>query len=77
MKTIPDSENLICFGKFIRDRREQLSLSQEEVAYRLGVSQTYYSFMERGKRNVDFVVAIKICNILSLDLKDYIKQYLE
>lgn len=77
MKIIENSECLTGFGKFIREKREQTNLYQSDVASLLGVSQVYYSHIERGERNVDLVMAMRICQILNLNLSDYIKSYLE
>jgi DNA-binding XRE family transcriptional regulator len=75
MKIIDNSECLIGFGEFIREGRERKHLYQSEVASQLGITQAYYSHIEQGKRNVDLVVAMRICQILDLDLKDYIHAY--
>lgn len=77
MKKIENSECLIGFGEYIRERRESLQLYQSDVAVSLGITNAYYSQIECGKRNVDLVMAMKICQILHLNLSDYIKTYLE
>lgn len=77
MKIIDNSECLVGFGKFVRDKREKTNLYQTDMAKQLGITQAYYSNIERGTRNVDLVLALKICQILNLDLNDYIQTYLE
>lgn len=77
MKIIDNSECLIGFGEFIRSKREQLGMYQQDVALELGISQVYYSQIERGIRNVDLVLAMEICKVLRLDLNDYIKSYMK
>ena len=76
MKIIDNNECLIGFGEFIRTKREQLGIYQQDVASEVGISQVYYSHIERGLRNVDLVLALEICKILRLDLNEYIKAYL-
>lgn len=76
MKIIDNSECLIGFGEFIRTKREQLGMYQQDVASELGISQVYYSQIERGIRNVDLVLALEICTILKLNINDYIKSYI-
>lgn len=78
MKIIDNSECLVGFGNFIREGREKRDLLQVEVAELVGISQSYYSLIERGARdrNVDLVLAIKICRVLGLDLSDFIKRYM-
>jgi transcriptional regulator with XRE-family HTH domain len=77
MKIIDNSECLIGFGNFVKEGREKLHLHQSDAATLIGISQPYFSQIERGGRNVDLVLAIKICNSLNLDLNDYIKRFLE
>lgn len=76
MKIIENSECLVGFGEFIRSKREKLDLYQQDVASQIGISQVYYSQIENGRRNVDLVLALKICQALKLDLSEYIKNYL-
>ena len=65
------------FGQFIRDGRESKYLHQTDVAEAVGVSQQYYSTIETGKRNVDFVLALRICQALNLNLNLFIETYLK
>jgi len=44
-------ENL---GKKVRQRRTELGLSQEQLAFNCGFDRTYISLVERGKRNISF-----------------------
>lgn len=56
-------------------RRDML---QSEVAELVGISQPYYSMIEKGTedRNVDLVLAMKICRVLRLNISDFTKQYM-
>jgi transcriptional regulator with XRE-family HTH domain len=78
MKKIENSECLIGFGNFIKEGREKRDMYQAEVAALVGISQAYLSYIERGSkdRNVDLVLALKLCQVLRLDLNDFIKQYM-
>lgn len=40
------------FGNALRDARQALGYSQEELAYLAGISRTYMSDIEQGKRNI-------------------------
>lgn len=60
------------FGEYIKQGRERQCLYQSQVAELLGVSQQYYSHIEKGIRNVDLVFALKICSALKLNLNDFI-----
>lgn len=78
MKKIENSECLIGFGKFIKEGRKKRDMYQSEVAELVGISQPYYSMIEKGTedRNVDLVLALKICRVLRLDISDFVKQYM-
>ena len=78
MKKIENSECLVGFGKFIKEGREKRDMFQSEVASLVGITQPYYSVIENGakERNVDLVLALKICQVLRLDINDFIKQYM-
>lgn len=78
MKKIENSECLIGFGKFIKEGRRKRDMLQSEVAELVGISQPYYSMIEKGTedRNVDLVLALKICRVLRLNISDFTKQYM-
>ena len=40
------------FGRAVRDFRERIGISQEELANRSGLHRTYISDVERGTRNI-------------------------
>lgn len=48
-------------GHRLRDRREALGLSQEEVAWAAGVAQGSISYYEQGKSEIPLGVLIAIC----------------
>ncbi len=56
-----------------RARREQ-GLSQEELADRAAVHQTYLSGVERGRRNPTVIVLQKIAAALDLDIQDLVRR---
>ena len=61
------------FGTFIRSAREKQGLYQEDVATAAGITQVYYSHIERGMRNVDLSLALTLCDILNIDMNVFIK----
>lgn len=75
MKKLTDRESLRLFGGFIREKRDIKGYSQEEVAELLGITQSYYSNIELGKRNVDLFLAMKICEVLDVNLKEFLTTY--
>lgn len=61
---------LTAFGKFIKSKRNELGLSQEELATRSGLHRTYISDVERGIRNLTLGAAWFLARGLSMELKD-------
>ena len=61
-------KNAADFGQIIRKRRRELGYTQEFVAEFTGVSVTYISQLERGKKTAEIEKAIMLANVLGLDL---------
>ncbi len=55
-----------------RIRREK-DLSQEEVAHRADIHQTYLSGVETGKRNPSILVVERIAKTLGVDVSEIFK----
>jgi len=55
-----------------RIRREK-DLSQEEVAHRADIRQTYLSGVETGKRNPSILVVERIAKALGVDVSEIFK----
>ncbi len=53
-------------AKNIRSRRQELGISQEELAYRAKIHRTYMSTVERGLRNVAIDNIEKIAKALGV-----------
>lgn len=53
-------------GKDLRKNRKEANWTQNRLASRLGVSQAYLSFMERGKRPVPDHLAREVTRVLQL-----------
>ena len=58
------------FGKAVRELREMIPISQEELANRSGLHRTYISDVERGNRNIGLVNIEAISNGLGVTLID-------
>lgn len=63
-------EALVNFGKKVRQKREALGLSQEELAAKAGVHRTYIGMIERAEKNITLSNIHKIAAALSLSPKD-------
>lgn len=55
-------------GKRIRYLRNQVGLSQEELADRAELDRTYITSVERGKRNISIINIEKIAKALDVTM---------
>ena len=66
-------------GKKLRERREQLNMTQREVAEKLGVKQPVYQRFEKGIFECNYSQLIAICKLYDisadylLGLDEYLK----
>lgn len=61
---------LIALGEAIREVRNKRGLTQEELALRAEVHETYISFLESGRRNPTWGVIRKISRALDVPLSE-------
>ncbi|MCP1199268.1 helix-turn-helix domain-containing protein [Notoacmeibacter sp. MSK16QG-6] len=61
------------FGQAVRRRRQQLKVSQEELAMRIGADQAYVSRIEAGQMNVTLETLDQIAAALEADAADLVK----
>lgn len=61
-------------GLNVLDLRRGLDLTQEEVAHRAEIHQTYLSDVERGKRNPSILVLSRIAAALSVDVQELLRR---
>lgn len=65
----------IAFGLALKNLRNELGLSQEQFALKIGMDRTYYASVESGKRNLSLNNIFKIShgfNITLSELFDYV-----
>ena len=60
-------------GLNLQRLRRDKNLSQEELAHRAEVHQTYLSGVETGKRNPSIEVLSRIAGALSVDIEEFFK----
>lgn len=58
------------FGHKIKELRLRQRISQEELAFRCGLSKNYISDIERGTRNVSLKAIEKIANGFQVNEKE-------
>ena len=51
----------------IRERREQLGISQKELAEKCGITQSHLCDIEQGRNKPSLPVAVKIAQVLDVD----------
>lgn len=61
---------LIRFGNKVKARREELDLSQEELARLANVHRTYVGMIERAEKNITLTNISKLANALNVEIKD-------
>ena len=58
------------FGTAVKFRREELELTQEDLADKAGIHRTYLSDVERGTRNLSLVNIEKLAAALSMKMSE-------
>ena len=61
----------IAVGKRVKELRNKLSISQEELADTAQLDRTYITSVERGKRNISIVNVEKLANALQVSLAEF------
>ena len=75
-RPLPDDAILkIRLGAVVRVFRRQLDISQEELAWRANMHQTYLSDVERGNRNISFTRLVELVNALNLSLTAFFEAF--
>lgn len=60
------------FGQRVKELRLKQNISQEELAFRCGLSKNYISDVERGTRNISLKSIEKIADGLAIRIKELI-----
>lgn len=76
MKLLDSKECHIMFGKYIKEIRERKGINQREIAEKMGVSQVFISYIERGERDVDLAFAFRLCDAVGTDMRDFMNKCL-
>lgn len=63
---------LLALSQAVRDRRESLRLTQEEVAERARLHRTYISDIERGARNLSLRSLVELARALEMQASDLV-----
>jgi DNA-binding XRE family transcriptional regulator len=60
-------------GQKIKFLRKQLDMTQEDLAFKIGVDRSYMGFVERGEKNPTLKNLIKIAKALKVTLSELFK----
>ena len=63
------------FGRRVRELRDQLQLSQEQLAERAGLHRNYVGGIERGERNVAILNVVKLAAGLDTSVAELFKPF--
>ena len=61
------------FGLHLKEIRNQVGISQEKFALKIGMDRTYYASVEAGRRNISLVNIKKIADGFGMSLSDLFK----
>lgn len=70
MKKAKDQAARKRLGAAIRERREELGYSQEELAFESNLHRSYLGGVERGERNPALKNILKICEALKISAEE-------
>ena len=63
-----DNVELLRLGRRIQTERKLLGLTQDGFAKDCGLNRSHFGGIERGERNLTFLILCKICNCLRCDV---------
>lgn len=69
------SRQYTIFRELLTQAREDVGMTQVQVATKLGKPQSYVSKYESGDRRLDVPEFVQIADILSLDISGFLDQY--
>lgn len=58
------------FGAKVQQRRKELGISQEELAFRAGFHRTYIGMIERAERNITLSNLKRLADALEIKIYD-------
>jgi transcriptional regulator with XRE-family HTH domain len=61
------------FGSLLRSQRQAAALTQQEVAFRAGLSLTYVGEIERGERMVSLDTIVRLSDALGQNVSVFLK----
>ena len=71
MKDKPDI--LLKFGSRVRELRNKIGLSQEQLSFKADLHRTYIGMIERGEKNITLINIQKLADALEVDVTELLK----
>lgn len=68
-------EDYLFFLNRLRNAREKAGLTQEQVARKLDLTQTFVSKCERGERRIDMVELRDFCEAIGISLEEFVTEF--
>jgi len=69
------SSDYAAFLEQLKEARKKANLTQEQVAERLGQTQSFVSKVERGERRLDVVELRAFCKALEISFTSFITRF--
>ncbi len=66
-----EKEILEAIGKKIAERRKELNMTQEDLAYSADIDRTYVGYVENGRQNVSIAILCKFAKALKMEVKGF------
>ena len=60
----------IKLGQKIKNLRNELDMTQEELAFKVNVDRSYMGFVERGEKNPTLSTLIKVAKALKVSVRE-------
>jgi transcriptional regulator with XRE-family HTH domain len=70
-----ERKTLNLLGAYIRKWREDKGLTQEQLAPIVGLTRSYITEIETGKRNISFLTLLKIIDVLGGDKQELLNLF--
>lgn len=67
----------VIFGSIVKNKRLQLGITQEKLAELAGISIVYCRDLEKGKSRSSWVIWLKLCVVLKIDINSIIENYIK
>ncbi len=64
------------FGTIIRNRRLKKQITQEQLSELTGITVVYLRDLENGNYTATWIIWLKLCTLLELDISGFQKKYI-